>query len=289
MDMGVSATSTRATQSSSTSSTTNTTLGKDDFLKLLMVQLQNQDPTNTVDNNAMLAQLAQFSALEQQQRTADLMETMLEITQRNEQLTAANYIGKTVRAKGYELSKEGSEVSTVYYSSNETIHSGKIYVYGPDGDIVYTEEIGSKQAGFYEFTWNGKNSAGKDMPDGQYTVAIQAKTEAGNTVLVHTEVSGKVISAVTENGSTYLRLKDGRVVPLDNVYEVYDPSLVSSTEQDSSNSGSSGSTGNEGSSGSSGNTEGAEDTDNGTSGDTTEESTDDENKGTEETRRRSRL
>ena len=62
MDMGVNSISSRSTQGSSGASTTNTTLGKDDFLKLLMVQLQNQDPTNTVDNNAMLAQLAQFSA-----------------------------------------------------------------------------------------------------------------------------------------------------------------------------------------------------------------------------------
>ena len=235
MDMGVNSISSRSTQGSSGASTTNTTLGKDDFLKLLMVQLQNQDPTNTVDNNAMLAQLAQFSALEQQQRTADLMEKMLELTQRNEQLTAANYIGKTVRAQGYEMTKEGSTVSTVYYSSNTPIDSGRVYVYGPDGDIVYTEDIGSKQAGFYEFTWDGKNSAGKEMPDGKYTIAIQAKTEEGNAVLVHTEVSGVVISAVTENGSTYLRLKDGRVVLLDKVYEVYDPKLVSSTDDDSSN------------------------------------------------------
>ena len=243
MDMGVNTASSIDTQSNTSSSTTNTTLGKEDFLQLLIVQLQNQDPTNTVDNNEMLAQLAQFSALEQQQRTADLMEELLVSTQRNEQLIATGYIGKTVRAQGYTITKEGSEISTVYYSSNEPIHSGKVYVYGPDGDIIYTEDIGSKQAGFYEFTWNGKDSAGNDMPDGTYTIAIQAKTESDETVLVHTEVSGKVVSAVTENGTTYLRLKDGRVISLDNVYEVYDPSLASNSQDDSSSDDSNSSSG----------------------------------------------
>lgn len=238
MNMGIRETQVYTnTQTRTQESTTKTTLGKDDFLKLLMVQLQHQDPTNPVDNNAMLAQLAQFSALEQQQRTADLMEDLLVSIQRNEQLTATNYIGKTVRAKGFELNKEGTDISTVYYSTDQAIHEGKVYVHGPDGEVIYTEDLGSKQAGFYEFNWDGKNSAGKEMPDGKYTIAIQAKTEDGKSILVHTEVSGQVVSSVTENGKTYLRLKDGRIVQLDNVYEVYDPGLTAKPEEDKDDTG----------------------------------------------------
>lgn len=231
MDMNVRGVADVAVQGKSTSSST-TTMGKNEFLQLLMVQLQNQDPTNPVDNSAMLAQLAQFSALEQQQRMGDLMEEFVKSTQRNEQISAVNYIGKTVRAKGYELTKEGKDISTVYYSSNEAIHSGKVYVYGPSGEVVYTENIGSKQAGFYEFKWDGKDGSGKEMPDGKYTIAIQAKTKEDKTILVHTEVSGEVVSAVTENGKTYLRLKDARVIELDSVYEVYQPRLSEKPQED---------------------------------------------------------
>lgn len=56
-----------SSSSSSSSSTKSTALGKDDFLKLLMTQMQNQDPTKPMDDTATIAQLAQFSSLEQMQ------------------------------------------------------------------------------------------------------------------------------------------------------------------------------------------------------------------------------
>ena len=218
----------RATQSSTTENT-NTVLGRDDFLKLLITQLQHQDPTSPVDNTQMIAQLAQFSALEQEQRTGDLVEQLVTLTQRNEQLAATSYIGKMVRSKGFQIVKENSTTSPLYYSSNQDIYEGKVYVQNKDGEIVYTEDIGNKQAGTYTFEWNGLTTDGKSLPDGTYSVAIQAKTADGDSILVYTEVLGEVTSAVTENGTTYLRLKDGRIVELDNVYEV-SASNTSSTD-----------------------------------------------------------
>ncbi|MGL4722344.1 MAG: flagellar hook assembly protein FlgD [Desulfovibrionaceae bacterium] len=196
-------------------------LGYEAFIKLLFTQLQNQDPTNPMDNNAMIAQLAQFSALGLQQESTDLMNELLAIAQKNEQFSAVGYIGKTIRAKGFEVSKEKNDVSTIYYSSNQPIKEGILRIYGKDKEIIYTEDLGSKQAGFYEYRWDGQNSEGKNMPDGTYTFAIEAKTDEGKPILVHTEVSGEVVSAVTENNQIYLRLKDGRIVQLNSVYEVY--------------------------------------------------------------------
>lgn len=221
----------RTTQSSA-SENTNTVLGRDDFLKLLITQLQHQDPTSPVDNTQMIAQLAQFSALEQEQRTGDLIEELVTLTQRNEQLAATSYIGKMVRSKGYQIVKENNTTSPLYYSSNQDIYEGKVYIQNSDGEIVYTEDIGNKQAGTYTFEWNGLTTDGKSLPDGTYSVAIQAKTADGDSILVYTEVLGEVTSAVTENGTTYLRLKDGRIVELNNVYEV---SSLSSSTTDNTN------------------------------------------------------
>lgn len=79
------ATSTSTTTSSTTTNKTNE-LGKDDFLKLLVTQLDHQDPLNPMDDGQFIAQMAQFSSLEQMKN----MNSAMQITQ------AATYIGKTV-------------------------------------------------------------------------------------------------------------------------------------------------------------------------------------------------
>src|SRR5512133_3779921 len=80
----------KTTSNSSTGNTTSTqsnqTLGKDDFLKLLVTQLQSQDPLNPMDDKEFIAQMAQFTSLEQMQN----MNTSVQITQ------ATSYIGKQV-------------------------------------------------------------------------------------------------------------------------------------------------------------------------------------------------
>jgi flagellar basal-body rod modification protein FlgD len=73
-----------------------TALGKDDFLKLLTAQLANQDPLQPVDNQAFVAQLAQFSSLEQLQGVSARLDDLLLATNASTQVTAASLVGKTV-------------------------------------------------------------------------------------------------------------------------------------------------------------------------------------------------
>ncbi|AET70267.1 flagellar hook capping protein [Desulfosporosinus orientis DSM 765] len=73
---GTSKTTSTTSTSGSQSIVTNDTLGKDDFLKLLVTQMQNQDPLNPTDNKDSIAQLAQFSSLEQMNNIASSMNTL---------------------------------------------------------------------------------------------------------------------------------------------------------------------------------------------------------------------
>jgi flagellar basal-body rod modification protein FlgD len=68
-------------------------LGKEDFLKMLIVELQNQDPTNPVDSKEMLAQLAQYSSLEQM---TNLSSSVAALVSQQNATTAISMIGKTV-------------------------------------------------------------------------------------------------------------------------------------------------------------------------------------------------
>lgn len=77
-------------------------LGKDDFLRILMAQLQNQDPTNPMDDREFISQLAQFSALEQTMNMATAINQLVQSQQFNPIVQHSHLIGKTVSYRNYD-------------------------------------------------------------------------------------------------------------------------------------------------------------------------------------------
>ena len=122
----VSSTSTAATGSAAAAKKT-ATLNYDNFLKLFVAQLKNQDPTQPMDATQQMAQLAQFSQVEQTVKTNSNLETMMS-TQRVSQ--AAELIGKTVTNNDGTIS--GVVKSTTVYSDgvSVTLENGKTLVVG---------------------------------------------------------------------------------------------------------------------------------------------------------------
>jgi flagellar basal-body rod modification protein FlgD len=87
---------TTANTQSDTNGKDRTILGKDDFLKLLMAELKNQDPLSPMDNNDMIAQMAQFSTLEQISNLASSFEKLLNLEQQNQYIAYSSFVGKNV-------------------------------------------------------------------------------------------------------------------------------------------------------------------------------------------------
>ena len=83
-------------------------LGKDAFLKLLVTQLQHQDPLNPLDDKEFIAQLAQFSSLEQMNNISEGITSLVKKTQEQDMLNSVNYIGKEVTASGHSVTKNGT-------------------------------------------------------------------------------------------------------------------------------------------------------------------------------------
>lgn len=198
-------------------------LDKDAFLKLLVAQLGNQDPMNPMEDKEFTAQLAQFSSLEQLTNINEGISSLIDGTSRQEMLTAVSFIGKSVRAAGTSISKEGDSTSTVYYAIESPVQNIYVNIFDSFGNVVRTEELGQSQAGTFEYNWDGKDYKGKDLPDGVYTFSIAGEGVDGEAVLVATEVSGVVSGVASYEGHHYLRLKDGRVVDMLNVTEVVNP------------------------------------------------------------------
>lgn len=208
------------------------TLGQDDFLKLLLTQMQNQDPANPMEDKEYMSQMAQFSSLEQLTQLNTSMSTMIDNNTQDQMVSAVSFIGKEVRAEGYNVSREGDKISKVFYGLGEPVANAFINIYDKNNNLVRTVQLGSKAEGTYEFEWDGKNWAGEDASDGVYTIAMAAEDADGSPVMVKTEVSGEVTGVVADGGQQYLHLKDGRYINFLNIREVVSPTDVSAEQSD---------------------------------------------------------
>ncbi len=198
-----------------------TEANQDMFFKLLITQLQNQDPTNPMDGTEFTAQLAQFSQLEK----LDTMNSSLDYLQlylaslNNAQ--TVDFIGKEIKARGnaVELAVGGS--ADLSYSLAEDAHSVTIEIYNQDMQLVRSLSLGAQNAGDQTKNWDGKDSNGNQVGAGVYTFEVKATDADGGVVESSTYLTGVVDSVTFENGITYL-LVGGRKVAIGDIITVKD-------------------------------------------------------------------
>jgi Flagellar hook capping protein len=214
---------------------------KNTFLKLLVAQLTHQDPLNPVEDKEFIAQLAQFTSVEELQNLNKGMQELNEAYLRQQTTNAASFIGMQVEAKGdvVSIANIGSEdeknpaTSSPFYFELQGASSGgrwDVYTIGPDGlpygPAIYTKELGPMNAGRQGDQWSGMTNDGKPCPDGQYIVVVSVVNENGKGMLVDTSTAGLIIGVETAtDGNHKLTLSDGRQVYYNDVEYITDPRL----------------------------------------------------------------
>jgi flagellar basal-body rod modification protein FlgD len=195
-------------------------LGKDDFLKLLITQMRYQDPLSPMDNTQFLAQMAQFSSLEQMQNLNESFDQSMLISQSLNNSSAAGFIGRHVRASGdgVTLGTTGS-VELGYFLPAEAA-TVSVTVLDDQGREVRTLAADGTAAGAHRLEWDGADLDGRRVAAGSYTFEVSAKDVDGIDINATSVVTGLVEGITFKNGSAYL-LVDGREVPLSEVLEVY--------------------------------------------------------------------
>jgi flagellar basal-body rod modification protein FlgD len=199
-------------------STAKGTLGKDDFLKLLTTQLQNQDPLNPLDATAFTAQLAQFSSLESLQDIDSQMKEMVAGQNSMQAAIATGMIGKKVKAGNGDISLKGS--AEISYNLSQDAAKVKISILDTAGTLVREAELTKQPSGAGSFVWDGKDSNGKVLPDGMYKCTVQAFDASGNPIAATQSSGGTVTGVSIENNTVYLVLDGGIKVPMSGVTEV---------------------------------------------------------------------
>jgi flagellar basal-body rod modification protein FlgD len=196
-------------------------LGKDQFLKLLIAQLQNQDPMNPMQGDQMASELAQFSSLEQLQEINTTLTgqqsaagSLLGAVQAG---AAINTIGHTVVAAGNQVQVGGTNGQTsVTASLSGAAASGTLHIFNSAGAEVGTETLGSLPAGKQSIDIT---AATKGLPAGSYTYSIDAKDGSGAAITVQTYTTGKVDGISSGQNGITLTI-GGMSVPYANVIQI---------------------------------------------------------------------
>lgn len=172
------------------SSTSNLTLGKEDFLTILVAQLENQDPLDPQDSAEFISQMAQFSSLEQQIQTNENLDTLIESAGNTERYAAFQLLGTEVVASSDSFSYTGSSVE-LGFSLDEAASDVEISILDASNTVVATLDVGAAEAGANFVTWDGTTDAGAQLASGEYSFAINAvddSTKIDATPLIRTVV-----------------------------------------------------------------------------------------------------
>ena len=162
-----------------------TQLGKDDFLRLLTVQLQYQDPMNPMENTEFIAQMAQFSSLEQLQNMNQQMEKNFDSEGRLQAAfqnnLATSLVGKQVEIPTGEIKYDGTQSTSMAYRLDQEAVRASFQILDARGQLVREFELDASSS-YGSITWDGKSGTDVEVPVGAYRVVVQAEDARGQSV-----------------------------------------------------------------------------------------------------------
>lgn len=239
---------TSSTSSSGLASNPNATLDKDAFLKLLLIELQHQDPTDPMDSDKMLTQTSQLSALEMQQNTNTTMQKMVETMQllsnsfsTSMSTSAIGAIGKMATVSDNKIKLTGSDeiIALKMYLPEDSDENGvTLEVYDSNNKLVFSEKSGEQSVsqGLFTMEWPGRNNDGVYAGDGEYTVKMVYNNKNGEKITANYGTY-PIEGIVFKNGVAHAKMA-GKEVPFDAISEITDYKLSSSSSTGSGSSGS---------------------------------------------------
>jgi len=202
-----SAASSAATSAASASSGTNAlsqlSSNYNDFLQMLMTQLQNQDPSNPMDANSFTQELVQFSGVEQQINTNTSLTQLIQLTQQDGLLQSSSLVGKQVAVASSDMPVQNGQGSVQF--SMPAAGNVAISVSDVNGNLLDKTTIAATQ-GTNTWAWNGATSSGTIAPNGDYKVTVASIGAGGTTTPVTFNALGTVTGVTASSGSLQVQM-----------------------------------------------------------------------------------
>ena len=167
-------------------------LGQDSFLKLLVAQMQHQDPLNPQGNEEFIAQLAQFTSLEQLMGVNTALGDLYAATTSMNNASMTQLLGRDVTAFSDTIPYDGDGPEDIHFQAASEVDRMTITLMDEDGKVVAREELNGIPAGEGSWRWDGKDIHGAQAPEGTYTVSINAADSLGNPITVSSLLKGTV-------------------------------------------------------------------------------------------------
>jgi flagellar basal-body rod modification protein FlgD len=205
-------------KSSTTTTASSTQEAQDRFLKLLVTQLKNQDPLNPMDNAQMTTQLAQINTVSGIEKLNTTLGTLVDSFSSSQAIQSAGMIGKNVLVAGSQLAlSQGQAVGGVKLAG--AADQVNLSILDSSGRVLQSQNLGAREAGTFDFVWDGKTDAGATMPDGAYKFAVTA-TQGSAKVSADTLQVGTVSALVRANSGFLLDLGALGTVDFKNVQQI---------------------------------------------------------------------
>jgi flagellar basal-body rod modification protein FlgD len=191
---------------------------RDRFLKLLVTQIQNQDPLNPLQNAELTSQIAQISTVNGIERLNAAMAQMSSSLLAAQSLQASGMIGRGVLADGNTMElHEGGAIGGVLL--DDAADRVIVKVYSPEGALVEVQDLGRQAPGTMTFAWDGMAEDGAQLPQGTYKFQVQAMRDDGAKVTAATLGYGRVRS-VSLDGGVVLNVGGLGAIPADQVKQI---------------------------------------------------------------------
>jgi flagellar basal-body rod modification protein FlgD len=212
-------TSAAAGNAQSTGTTTATELN-DRFLKLLVAQMNNQDPLNPLDNAQVTSQMAQINTVSGINNLNTTVTQLLSQFNTLASMQAAQLTGHNVLVEGNTLSiGAAGGTATGGVSLSTPADTVTVDIKDAAGNTVRELQLGKQDAGVTRFDWDGKLANGDSAPAGSYTISVTAK--AGSTAVPATALASRQVTGVTtNNGSVQLVLAGGGSVAYTDIKQI---------------------------------------------------------------------
>lgn len=192
---------------------------QENFLKMLVTQMTNQDPLKPMDNAQLTSQLAQISTVSGLENLGTTLDQLLMQVSAGRAMDSAALIGHTVMVPGKEISVKEGAISKIGIDLPATADAVTVDVLDKDGNVVRTIDLKGQLAGVHDVAWDGKNNAGGVVPDGDYTFRVTA-TANGKSVEPVALVYGKVEAISGDATGVLVDIGNGRKANIDDVRRI---------------------------------------------------------------------
>ena len=199
------------------------TLGQEDFLRMLIAQLEHQDPLNPQESTEFTAQLAQFSSLEQLVGMRESIDGLASRFQTDRTESALSMIGREVFASSDVFDHAGGEGTLLQYELGGQAETVQLQISGPDGSVLRRIDVDpqDRTRGIHALEWDGKSDSGVQLNPGVYGLQVVATTDL-NPVPASGLVRGIITGANLQSSEPSLLLGD-LALTLDDIREVREP------------------------------------------------------------------